>query len=426
MRWLAMTILTTALSGTLIQADLADAAERYVDNAGSPPCSNISSGGSQSQPLCTINYAVRNAAPGDIVYVKNGTYREDVYIRGKNGGANYITVRNYPGHSPVIRGNGVESGRNKIIDSSFLMFIGFTITNFQQGLFVETSTNIILRNLRVYEVGQEAIRIKLNSSFVTLQDSVIHDTRKWKFNGEGIYIGTSSSEQPNGPPYDNTHDILVKNNTIYNTNDECIEAKEGTYNVTIDGNKLHDCLLDPAITKPHWGAIDVMEHKKYYSANPNHVIKNNIIYTIKTGIGLHTGATVFNNVIYGQIENYRGISIDNPDLDKYPRRVYHNTIDLPDSRAIVSSGDVLGDIRNNIGPDSMNNIAANNAFFVDKAAGNYHLAPRSAPIDAGVDLAGAVTHDIEGGSRANRPHPDLGAYEFEAGSADAPLSLHGR
>jgi hypothetical protein len=357
--------------------------------------------------------------------VKNGTYREDVYISGKNGGANYITFRNYPGHSPVIRGNGVEGGRNKIINGSFLRFVGFTITNFQHGLFVEASNNVILQNLKVYDVGQEAVRIRLNSSFVTIQDSTIHDTRKWQFNGEGVYIGTSSSQQPNSPPYDNTHDILVKNNTIYNTSDECIEAKEGTYNVTIDGNTMHDCLLDAGLTKPHWGAIEVMEHKKYYGSNPNHVIKNNIIRTAKTGIGVHTGATVFNNVIYGQTGSFRGISIDNADSDDYARRIYHNTIDLPSSRAVVSSGGASVDIRNNIGPSSTTNIATQDAFFVDKATGDYRLASGSAPIDAGVNLTATVPQDIESGSRFYSPPPDLGAYEYGAGPRRSFL-LHSR
>lgn len=427
MRWMGKTsVLTTALLGSAILAGVANAAERYVDNSGSPPCSNSSSGGSQSRPWCTISYAVGRAAPGDIVYVKNGTYREDVYIDGKNGGANYITFQNYPGHSPVIQGNGVQSGRNKITNCSFIKFIGFTITNVQQGLFVETSNNIILQNLKVYNVGQEAVRIRFNSSFVTLQDSVIHDTRKWQFNGEGVYIGTSSSQQPNSPPYDNTHDILVKNNTIYNTSDECIEAKEGTYNVTIDGNTMHNCLLDSRITSPNWGAIEVMEHEKYYGSNPNHVIKNNIIHVPKTGIGVHTGATVFNNVIYGQTGGFRGISIENADSDNYVRRIYHNTIDLPNSRAVVSSGGASVDIRNNIGPSSTNNIATQDAFFVNKAAGDYHLASGSAPIDAGVNLTATVPHDIEGGSRSNSHPPDLGAYEFGAGPGGDPPSLHRR
>jgi pectin methylesterase-like acyl-CoA thioesterase len=183
-------VLTTTLSGSVFLGCTANAAERYVDNSVPAACSDSSDGGSQSRPWCAINYAVDQAEPGDIVYVKNGIYAEEVYIEDKNGGESYITIRNYPGHSPIIQGRGVHTGRNKIIESSFIKFIGFTITNVQQGLFVEESSNIILQNIKVYNICKEAVRIKSNSSFVTLQDSVIHDTRKWKYNGEGVYIGT--------------------------------------------------------------------------------------------------------------------------------------------------------------------------------------------------------------------------------------------
>jgi len=391
----------------------ANAEQWYVDNSGSPPCSDAPSGGSQTQPWCTIGFAVRQVRAGDVVYVKNGIYREQVGISDRHGGANYITFRNYPGHAPVIRGEGVHSGRNRISNSSFIRFVGLTITEFQQGLFVEQSNNILLQNLHVYNIGQEAIRIRLNSSFVTIEHSVIHDTRRWRSNGEGVYIGTSSSQQPSVPPYDNTHDVLVRNNTIYNTGDECIEAKEGTYNVVIDGNTLHDCLLDPSIISPGWGAIEVMEHERYFRSNPNHVIKNNVIRMAKTGIGVHTGATVFNNVIYGQTGNYRGISIDNRDADDYLRRVYHNTIDVPAARAVVVSGSARADIRNNIGPATAGNIPAQGTFFAGSAAGDYRLVAKSAPIDAGEDLTATVASDIAGISRTGSA-PDLGAYEFTA------------
>jgi hypothetical protein len=405
--------------------DVTEAAERYVDNSGSMPCANNPSGGFEARPWCTINYAAGNAKPGDVVYVKNGTYREDVYINGRNGGGTYITIQNYPGHTPVIQGSGVASGRNKIANSSSIKLVGFTITNFQQGIFVEASNNIILQNLNVHNVGQEAVRIRLNSSFVTLQDSNIHDTRRWRYNGEGVYIGTSSSQQPSSPPYDNTHDITVRNNTIYNTGDECIEVKEGAYNVTIDGNRMHDCLLDSGITALHWGGIEVMEHERFYASNPNHVIKNNIIRMAKTAIGVHTGATVFNNVIYGQTGDYRGISIDNADSDDYTRGIYHNTIDLPSWRAVVISGRASVDVQNNIGPSSTSNVAAQNAFFVNKAGGDYRLVSGSAPIDAGEDVTATVPQDIEDSIRSNGP-PDLGAYEFRAGPPVAPRSRHPR
>jgi hypothetical protein len=403
-----------------------NAAERYVDNSDPAACSAGESGGSQSSPWCTISHAARHAAPGDVVYVKNGTYREDVYISGKNGGESYITFQNYPGHSPVIRGNGVETGRNKITNSSFLKFIGFTITNFQQGLFVERSNNIVLQNLTVHDVGHEAVHIRFNSSLVTLRDSVIYDTGKLQRYGEGVYVGSSPTHQPKHPPYDNTHDILLKGNRIYNTLDECIEAKEGTYNIVIDGNVLHDCLLSRNMTDPGWGGIELMDQGKYYASDPNHVVKNNIIKTAKTGIGVHTGATVFNNVIYGQIAGYRGISIDNADADSFVRRIYHNTIDVPAPQAVVVLDRASVDIRNNIGPSSTGNVPARDAFFLGKAKGDYRLAPGGAPIDAGVNITAAVPLDIEGRSRSNGTLPDLGAYEVGAGAQAAPTSFQRR
>ena len=403
-----------------------NAAERYVDNSNPSECSDGSSGGTLSRPWCTIGHAVDYVAPGDIVYVKNGTYREDVYIKGKNGGENYITFQNYPGHSPVIKGNGVGSGRNKIVGSSFLKFIGFTITDFQQGLFVERSSNIILQNLTVYDVGHEAVHIRFNSSLVTLRDSIIHDTGKLQRFGEGVYVGSSPTHQPKHPPYDNTHDILLKGNRIYNTGDECIEAKEGTYNIVIDGNTLHDCNLSSSITDPGWGGIELMDQGKYYASDPNHVVKNNIIKMAKTGIGVHTGATVFNNVIYGQIAGYRGISIDNADTDNFVRRVYHNTIDVAAPHAVAVLGPASVDIRNNIGPGTAGNMPAQDAFFLGKAKGDYRLAPGGAPIDAGANITAMVPRDIEGRSRSNGTPPDLGAYESGAGAQAAPTSFQRR
>lgn len=338
------------LLATSLSVGTAAAAEKFVDNSGAPRCDNSPAAGTEARPWCTINYAVRQVGPGDVVSVKNGTYRENVLIERTHGGARYITIRNYPGHSPVIRGEGIGSGRNKIQLSSYIKLIGFTITQFQQGLFVDASSQIHLQNIKVHDIGQEGVRIRLNSSFVTLLESEVRGTGKWRYNGEGIYIGTSTSQQPASPPYDNTHDILIKDSLIQSATDECIEVKEGTFNVTIQGNRVEDCLLKADITSPGWGSIELMDHRKFFRGNPNHVVTNNTIRTLKTAIGVHTGATVSGNRISGQTGEYRGISIDNPDTDAYARIVSDNTIELPDSNAIVVTGRPVLDARNNVRP----------------------------------------------------------------------------
>jgi hypothetical protein len=162
-----------------------------------------------------------------------------------------------------------------------------------------------------------------------------------------------------------------------------------------------------------------MNHERFYGANPNHIIKNNTIYGTKTAIGIHTGSTVFNNVIYGQTGSYRGISVHNPDGDSYKRYIYHNTVDLPSARAIVvASG--TADVRNNIGPSTTNNLVTSNSYYVNKSLANYHLAAGSVPINGGVDLTATVPADIEGNSRTANPPPDLGAYEYTSTAAPNP------
>ena len=391
----------------------------YVDNSGSPRCNNTTSGGSETNPWCTINYAIGRIKSGDMLYVKAGTYTEQVYINRPAGTASkHTTIQAYPGHKVVIRSTGFSgSGRVKIENTSYITFNGFEITNFNQGLFVENSHDILVQNCYVHDVGQEAIHVKRGSSNVTIQNCIIHDTRRYKFNGEGIYIGTSSSDQTSSGVNDNTNNILLKNNTIFNTNDECIELKEGTYSVTIDGNVLSNCLLDSSITSKSWGAIDILEHENHYNSNPNHVVKNNIINTTKTAIGLHTGGSVFNNIIYGQTGSYRGISIDNADSDNYTRRILNNTIDLPSSRAVVSSGSTV-DIRNNIGPSSSGNLAVNAAYFVNASTKDYHLVSGSAPVDTGADLTSllpfvsGINRDRDHVPRPQGSRWDIGAYEF--------------
>src|SRR5262249_46773024 len=152
-----------------------------------------------------------------------------------------------------------------------------------------------VQNVTIHHVGQEALGVHLDSSFVTLRKNTIHDTRQWQYNGEGIYIGHGSTAS-----HDNTNNVTIQGNTIYNTNDECIELKSGTHDNIVDGNDISHCLLDPS-----WGATigsievdEAINGNQYWNSNPNHIVRNNIVHDTKSGIRPGTGATVYNNLVY--------------------------------------------------------------------------------------------------------------------------------
>ena len=133
----------------------------------------------------------------------------------------------------------------------------FIITNFNQGLFVENSQNIIVEGNTVHHVGQEGIHVLLNSSFVTVQNNTVHDTRQWQYNGEGIYVGSGSTA-----PTDNTHHVTILNNTVYNTADEAIEVQVRYMRQYRGWNTIYNALTNRLMggESNKVGSIEVDEH----------------------------------------------------------------------------------------------------------------------------------------------------------------------
>ena len=401
----------------LLYCHIAAGATYYVDNSGSPACANRPSNGRESAPWCTVAYGVGRLTGGDTLYVKNGTYNEAINIFGPAGTSSAHTIISaYPEHRPILRGTGLSGGRMRIANTSYMDFVGFTITNYNQGLYIDghNSTlpgpdHILIKNVTVHDVGQEGIAIRDNASFITLDQVTVYNTggNGPRTNGEGIYIG-------GGTAPDNTHHVTIHNSTIHDTQDEGIELKHGTHDVTLDGNIMYRALSPGSHFSNGGGAIEINHPDGLYGANPNHLVRNNVIHDIsltsgitKRGIRIATGATVYNNVLYDIETSYIAIFSNQAD---YPRFVYHNTIDAPSSTAVVNSDTDL-DIKNNIGPDLPHNIATSDAYYEDKAAANYRVTSGTAPINAGTDLTDIVPVDIEGTSRIVNSPPDLGAYE---------------
>src|SRR5262245_15419200 len=389
----------------VLGCDVASAATKYVDNSGSPACSNSTSFGSEAQPWCTITYGLARIAGGDDLYVKQGTYNEELFVNGPAGTAAKNTViRTYPGHVVTVRGAG-NTGRVRITATSYITFDGFIVTNFNQGIFVDAgSHHITVQNCSVHDVGQEGMHVKEGASFVTIEGCSVYNTMALGgcCNGEGIYVGSSTT----APADQWTHDITLRNNTVHDTTSEGIEIKPGTYNCVVEGNTLYR-----TNSSDHYAAIEINERNaspQGWTGNPSHIIRNNVMYDNYNGIRLGTGSTAYNNVVWNTAAGYKAILIDNLNGDSFTRYVYHNT--LVDGG--VSNAGATVDIRNNIGTTGSFNLAFNAAYFVSAPSRNYHLLSGAAPVNAGANLTSVVSVDKDGKSRSTGSAPDLGAYEY--------------
>lgn len=408
-------------------------ATKYVDNSGAPACANTSSNGTEAAPFCTLAYGLGQITGGDTLYVKTGTYNEAFRIGGDTyptlaGTAGQTTkILAFPGHTPILRGSGIGGGRMKISNTSYVDFEGFQTTNHQHGLYVDDdcgpvfgcpASHINVRNVTAHDVGGECFAIRGNVSFILIENSTAYNCGlSGSENGEGIYVGGSNAS-------DASHDITIRNNIVHDTKDEGIELKHDSYNIVVEGNEVYRALSPGSSFSNTGGAIETNPSQGAHAGNPNIIIRNNLIhdigapYTNSTNgsgfaIQLDVGATVYNNILYNIGTSNGGTpytGIESASSDGFSRLIYHNTIDMPSARAVQNNGGGTTDSRNNIGPTGTNNLATSAAYFVNQAAGNYHLLAGTAPVNAGADLTSVVATDFDGVVRVLPV--DIGAFEL--------------
>jgi parallel beta-helix repeat protein len=74
------------------------------------PTGNDGNAGSIAAPFRTISRGVSKAVAGDTVYVRGGTYREDVEMSTGGSAGNPIRVLAYAGEIPLVKGSDVVTG----------------------------------------------------------------------------------------------------------------------------------------------------------------------------------------------------------------------------------------------------------------------------------------------------------------------------
>lgn len=234
---------------------------------------NDSNGGTENAPFATINKGIAKISAGGTVFVMNGTYKNQNYgtasahpsdgslsinmsnppvvIINKSGTEeNYITVRNYPNHSPKI----VFDGRGGILingPQSYIIIEGFEIEgpaasitygmaiadrewkikchvenlNYSHsyfsgyGIWGGFSQNflhhhIIVRNNTVHHTTGSGIRFN-DSDHITIENNTVYNTTWWTSSASsGIVFAETiaSSEQDNGDDIK----MIIRGNTLYN------------------------------------------------------------------------------------------------------------------------------------------------------------------------------------------------------------------
>jgi len=287
------------------------AAVYYVSPGGSD-----ASPGTEALPWRTIGHAADAMTAGDTVYIRAGTYRERVTPRQSGADGAWITYTAYPGEAPVIDGAGVEvpewAGLFDLAATAYIRVSGLRIVNSVSHP----------HNPGILADGSQHIVIKDNSitntndsgigvwssSDVTVAGNAVEKACQARWN-ECISVGTSDT-------------VVVRGNIVHDSDKEGICIKDGSSNVRVYGNEVYGTravgfYVDAQARHTH--SIEVF-------GNLAHDIAENGFALASEVGGLLEDISVHNNIAYAN--GWTGIQVTACCIEIHPMadiRIINNT-----------------------------------------------------------------------------------------------------
>jgi len=426
------------------------AATYYVSVAG-----NDAHPGSEAQPWRSIQKAASTAVAGDVVYVKAGTYNEQVVVANSGTAGNYITFTVHANDVVTIDGTGITmpawpSGLIHLEGRNYIKVSGFRVVNAGPnqnncGIYVDTCHDIIIENNYTYNtvssgIGvwdcqniildgnevelacndgeQECISVASTTNF-DVRNNHVHHGGPGTNGGEGICPKDGSF---NGRVYGNhVHDLPIKLGIYVDAWDK------HTFDIEIFNNVVHDCGNDGFTLASEQGGllenIYVYNNIAYNNRNigvsvtPNGDVPNSPMKTLKI-----VNNTLYNNGWTTVAEPWGGgIGVDSPNLTDLTIRNNIVSQNLLYQIAIESFGqnvstdhNLIDGFRGELAEETRgSNFVEGTPGFANPAVADFHLLENSLAVDNGL-AADAPAVDYDGNPRPQGAGYDIGAFEYSA------------
>ena len=376
--------------------------------------------GTKVQPFRTIQHALDIATkPGDTVYVRAGTYPENVTMRDSGLPGMPITLRNYPGERPKLY--SVKLWDRKAyydfdgtlytphpVAIGWLVLEGLEITtdgsrDGESGVYFWNVHDTIIRNNYIHDIGTHAMagnahRLRIEGNVFANIGFVPDDCQKPCLSY--LIYGTGS------------HYTFV-NNVIYGVVGYGLHARGERW------DKYPSYMSAPASAGPEFSyandwivANNVFAFHQFASAM--------VAWAGNLGGGQATGWIIENNIFYkncngGQdnpFYNASNCSVNGISLYAGSHTINNNVFYAPGRQAIYSrfgtsytqSGNIY-----NFDPLFANPTPSR---FGVPSVPDFHLLAGSPAIDKGKSLPGLLTADFVGVPRPQGVGYDIGPYEF--------------
>ena len=184
--------------------------------------------------------ALSNAQAGDLIKLADGTYGGS-FTLGKSGSSSAPIVVCGSSNAVLSGTSGVTSATVLIVSGAHNVTLdGFTVTNGIVGIRIKGgSSNVTARHLTVHDLGQEGIVLKETSKHNLIDGVHVYNTgRSSPGYGEGVYIGTTSSQWVNGVPDRSDSNTVRSSQFGPNITVEAVDMKDGTTGTVVQGNSF--------------------------------------------------------------------------------------------------------------------------------------------------------------------------------------------
>ena len=374
----------------------------YVATSGSD-----SNSCSQSSPCRTIARGSSMLAAGDTLYIRGGTYDEQLdhglggfYWKNGTSWNNMTVYSSYPNETVIIRpsSGGIAlrfentsqyiEVNGLIIDAFNMQYSVIKIDGYdgREAKYIRIKNNEIMNAGRAFGDGNSGMGILGGGASCEFINNDIHHNENYGFYTGGSLDGSGSLYEGNRihdnggygihlyNEYGGVHNNIIRNNLFYNNGTGYFQAPG-------------DWRTPPAMI---------------ISGGRNNAFYNNILYKNHAGLFVAYGAVdtqVFNNTIYGNTSF--GLDVNGAFSGSTNARVINNIV----------YGNGSSQITNDATNTTLQNNLTTNPLFINPSAGGFHLQSGSPAIDAGMTLP-EVPCDFDGNSRPAGSSHDIGAYEY--------------
>ncbi|MDT0342860.1 discoidin domain-containing protein [Streptomyces litchfieldiae] len=177
--------------------------------------------------------AIDEAEPGDTIEMADGTY-DNIVIANSGTAAEPITLTGSP--DAIVDGGDNGSGYGVDLRADHWRLTGFTVRDAKKGVMATGASGNVLDGIEVYDIGEEGIHFRQESSDNVVRDSFVHDTGQVTEDyGEAIYLGSAQNHWDGGPDTSDRNRVL-NNRLGPNVTAEHVDIKEGSTGGEVSGN----------------------------------------------------------------------------------------------------------------------------------------------------------------------------------------------